>query len=202
MASRGTVPAWLPRAAGVAAGRPAVATPAQALSYAELLERADAGARRLAALGAGPGDRVALLLPPGAAFAEALHACWRLGAVAVPVDVRLGEAERAAQTVGALVVDSALEGPEPEVALRDEHELAAVAAVIHTSGSAGTPKPVPLTFGNFLWSALGSAVALGLDPEERWLSALPLSHVGGLSILVRSAIHGTTAVVHERFDAD
>ena len=40
----------------------------------------------------------------------------------------------------------------------------------------------------------------GVDPRERWLCALPLSHVGGLSILVRSAIYATTAVIHERFD--
>ncbi len=59
-----------------------------------------------------------------------------------------------------------------------------------------------LTYGNWLWSALGSAVALGLDPAERWLCTLPLSHVGGLSILLRSAIYATTAVLHERFDAD
>ncbi|MGH2911551.1 MAG: AMP-binding enzyme, partial [Solirubrobacteraceae bacterium] len=39
------------------------------------------------------------------------------------------------------------------------------------------------------------------DPTERWLCpALPVSHVGGLSILVRSAIYCTTAVIHERFD--
>ncbi len=72
--------------------------------------------------------------------------------------------------------------------------------MIHTSGTTSAPRPVELTYGNFLWSALGSAVALGVDPKERWLCALPLSHVGGLSILVRSAIYATTAVVHERFD--
>ncbi|MDX6672187.1 MAG: o-succinylbenzoate---CoA ligase [Solirubrobacteraceae bacterium] len=202
MASPGTVPAWLPRAAGATPARGALVTPGETLTYADLLARADAGARRLAALGAGPGDRVAVLLPPGVAFAETLHACWRLGAVAVPVDVRLGEAERAAQAAGALAVDAPLAGPESPVPLRDEHDLSAVAAIVHTSGSSGEPKAVALTFGNWLWSALGSAVALGLDPAERWLSALPLSHVGGLSILVRSAIYGTTAVVHERFEAD
>jgi O-succinylbenzoic acid--CoA ligase len=82
------------------------------------------------------------------------------------------------------------------------HDLDAVAAVIHTSGTTSAPKPVELTYGNFLWSALGSAVALGLDPRERWLCNLPLSHVGGLSILLRSAIYATTAVVHERFDTE
>src|SRR4029077_8737966 len=82
------------------------------------------------------------------------------------------------------------------------HDLDAPAAVIHTSGTSAEPKAVTLTFGNILWSALGSAVALGAPPHERWLCALPLAHVGGLSILIRSAIYATTAVVHERFDAD
>ena len=48
----------------------------------------------------------------------------------------------------------------------------------------------------------GLGVALGLDAEERWLCALPLTHVGGLSILLRSAITATTAIVHERFDTE
>ena len=42
----------------------------------------------------------------------------------------------------------------------------------------------------------------GVDRDERWLCALPLAHVGGLSILLRSAIYATTAVVHERFEVD
>ncbi len=74
--------------------------------------------------------------------------------------------------------------------------------MIHTSGTTSAPRPVDLTYGNLLWSALGSAVALGLDADERWLCALPVCHVGGLSILMRSAVYATTAVVHERFDTE
>jgi O-succinylbenzoic acid--CoA ligase len=59
-----------------------------------------------------------------------------------------------------------------------------------------------LSAGNFLASALGSAVALGLDPAERWLCPMPLTHVGGLSIPIRSAIYATTAVLHGRFDTE
>jgi O-succinylbenzoic acid--CoA ligase len=61
---------------------------------------------------------------------------------------------------------------------------------------------VQLTYGNFLWSALGSGVALGVDPDERWLCALPLAHVGGLSILVRSVIFSATVVIQERFETE
>ncbi len=205
------VEAWLERAAARMPAAIAVETPAGACSYAELLERARASAGELAARGAGRGERVAIALPAGLDFACALHACLLLGAVAVPVDLRLGERERAAIVDGAAVVvdeplragaagsDGVGAGRGPTGAT---HDLDAVAAVIHTSGTTSAPKPVELTYGNFLWSALGSAVALGLDPHERWLCNLPLSHVGGLSILLRSAIYGTTAVVHERFDAE
>jgi O-succinylbenzoic acid--CoA ligase len=198
------VPAWLPRAAAVAPERPALEVPGATLSYAELDARAAAGASALAARGIEPGDRVALFLEAGEAFVVALHACLRLGAVAMPVDLRLGERERAAQTgSAALVVDAPLEGPAAGGAPSSApHDLDAPAVVVHTSGTSGAATPVQLTYGNLLWSAMGSAVALGLDASERWLCPLPLTHVGGLSILVRSAIAGTTAVVHPRFDTD
>jgi O-succinylbenzoic acid--CoA ligase len=58
-----------------------------------------------------------------------------------------------------------------------------------------------LTYGNHLWSAVGSALNLGVREDDRWLACLPLFHVGGLAILLRGAIYGTTAIVHESFDA-
>jgi o-succinylbenzoate---CoA ligase len=192
------VPAWLPRAAATAGERPALVDPEGEVTYAELLDRASH-----LRLEVSPGERVGIALPAGRAFVETLHACWLRGAVAVPLDLRLQPAERAAQAEGtALVVDAPLEAASATPDPSQTHDLDAVAAVVHTSGTTGEPRPVELTYGNFLWSALGSAVALGLDPGERWLCPLPLSHVGGLSIVVRSAIHGTTAVLHDRFDAD
>jgi o-succinylbenzoate---CoA ligase len=193
------VDAWLPRAARAHPARPAL----NDLTYRELDAAADRAARVLVARGAGPGCRVALALPPGAAFAVALHATQRLGALAVPIDLRLTADERPA---GDVTVDEQhpLEGgaelpPAPAPA---GHELGRPAILVHTSGTSGAPKPVGLTYGNWLWSALGSGVALGVAREERWLCTLPLSHVGGLSILMRSAIYATTALVHARFETD
>jgi O-succinylbenzoic acid--CoA ligase len=194
------VDAWLPRAAARHPDRPAV----NRLTYAQLLGEAALAARRLAARGIGAGDRVGLELPPGEAFCVALHAILLLGAVAVPIDVRLGAEERLALARGvATVIAGPLDGEQAtDVELRARHDLDAVAIVVHTSGSSGRPKPVELTYGNWLWSTIGSCAALGLDPAERWLCALPLSHVGGLSIVLRSAITATSAIVYERFDTD
>jgi O-succinylbenzoic acid--CoA ligase len=188
------VESWLARAARERPERAAVG----GLTYGALHERAATVARTLPR-----GARVGLALPPGEDFVVALHGALLAGALVVPIDLRLTEAERPAVDV---LLDGPLPGPDavapPGVEVRDEHDLDAPAILVHTSGTTSAPKPIRLTYGNWLWSALGSAVALGVDPDERWLCALPLSHVGGLSILLRSAIYGTTAIVHERFDTE
>jgi len=81
------------------------------------------------------------------------------------------------------------------------HDPAHIVAVIYTSGTTGQPKGAMLTAGNFWWSAIGSALNLGTHTDDRWLACLPLFHVGGLSIVLRSAIYGITAVVHDGFEA-
>jgi O-succinylbenzoic acid--CoA ligase len=184
------VESWLARAARERPDRAAV----NDLTYRALHDRA-----RAAAAGLPRGARVGLALPPGEDFVVALHAALLAGALVVPIDLRLTAAERPAVDV---VVDAPLpmRGATAGADVRDAHDLDAPAIVVHTSGTTSAPKAIHLTYGNWLWSALGSAVALGVDAHERWLCALPLSHVGGLSILLRSAIYGTTAVVHERFD--
>jgi O-succinylbenzoic acid--CoA ligase len=75
-----------------------------------------------------------------------------------------------------------------------------VRTLLFTSGTTGKPKPVGLTEANHEASAIASAWNLGVAPDDRWLCCLPLWHVGGLSILHRSAIYGTTAVLHDGFD--
>jgi O-succinylbenzoic acid--CoA ligase len=200
------VEGWLARASTAWPDRVALETPTERWSYAALLVRARAAANELAMRGAGPGERVAIALAPGLAFAQALHACLLLGAVAVPVDMRASATERDRISEGARVlVDEPLESLASSALTVDRgraHDLDATAVVLHTSGTTSEARPVELTYGNFLWSALGSSVALGHDPAERWLCTLPLCHVGGLSILLRSCIFATTAIVHERFDTD
>jgi len=78
--------------------------------------------------------------------------------------------------------------------------LASPHSILYTSGTTGQPKGAVLTFGNHWWSAIGSALNLGLQAADRWLACLPLFHVGGLAILLRSVIYGCIAIVHESFD--
>jgi O-succinylbenzoic acid--CoA ligase len=178
------VPNWITDAAARHPDRIAIEGPERSLTYAEL--RDAAGARAVAVRA----RRVALALPAGEDFVIALHACLLAGATAVPIDLRLSAAEQARRR-------DAVDASGGEPAGEDSP-----VAVMHTSGTTAMPKPVVLSRANFLASALGSAVALGLDPAERWLCPMPLTHVGGLSIPIRSAIYATTAVLHGRFDTE
>jgi O-succinylbenzoic acid--CoA ligase len=188
---------WVQAAAARRPDRVAIETAAGQVTYAELY---DAAARAAGALGVRPGVRVAVALPPGLDFVVALHGCLLAGAAIVPIDLRLSEAEQEQRRAGAEVwVTEPLAG-QPASPNSGGRGAGTEAAVMHTSGTTAAPKPVPLTHGNFLASALGSAVALGLDQDERWLCPMPLTHVGGLSIPIRSAIYATTAVLHGRFD--
>jgi O-succinylbenzoic acid--CoA ligase len=172
---------WLARAAARNPDRLAIVAPGWETTYGELHALARVEAQALAAEGIRSGHRFGVEYLGEIAYPIALHACLILGAAAVPIDSRLGAAERAARAVGG------------EAATND------VATVMYTSGTTSAPKPVELTHHNWFANACGSALALGLDPAERWLCPMPLAHVGGLSILLRSTIYATTVVLQDRF---
>lgn len=152
------------------------------LSYAELRDEVERSAARVHRA-AGHGAAVELR-GAGTEFAIGLHAALRAGVAAVPIDPRLGPEELSRRRVA------------------DQLPYPGVATVMFTSGTTSAPKPVHLTLRNWEANAVGSALALGLDQRERWLCVMPLAHVGGLSILLRSTLYATSVVVHERFDTE
>ncbi len=224
------VPEWLSRQAAARPGRLALVAGPVRWSFQELDRQAGRTARQLAGLGVGEGSKVALLLRNGAPLVVLTHALLRLGAVMVPLNIRLAAPEAVWQLADSnaevLVSDprtaplasdvardrpslrcitigdppSLLATPEARVALRDSIDLSAVQGIVYTSATAGRPKGVQLTYGNHWWSAVGSALRLGLRDDDRWLAPLPFYHVGGLAMAWRSVIYGIPLLVHDTFD--
>src|SRR5262249_26854671 len=114
------------------------------------------------------------------------------------LDVRPSWRAPALQSRGHLSADRTptLEGRE--AALRDEIELGATQAILYTSGTMGPPKGALITYSMQWWSAVGSALHLGLRPDDRWLACLPFYHIGGLSMLLKNVIYGAPVLILER----
>lgn len=92
--------------------------------------------------------------------------------------------------------------PNQQLEIRDEYDLAATCSIMYTSGTTGKPKGVQQTYGNHWWSAIGSSLNLGLQEKDSWLCAVPLFHISGLSILMRSVIYGMPVYLMEQFDEE
>jgi o-succinylbenzoate---CoA ligase len=198
---------WLAQRAQSCPERTALVTEASSVTYAELEAEATWVARRLAAYGLRREGLAALTMHPRREEVVLLHALMKLGAVALPLSPQLTEAERSAiltEERPAVDLNDAAEltQTEADLPLLGEHDMDDLQCRILTSGTSGTPRPVGLTYGNFLFSAVGSAFNIGVDPDDRWLCCLPLSHVAGLSIVLRSVIYGTTAVLLDGFEIE
>jgi O-succinylbenzoic acid--CoA ligase len=77
----------------------------------------------------------------------------------------------------------------------------ATLAILFTSGTSGRAKGARLDWRNFQASAVAAEDRLGPVVRQRWLACMPLFHVGGLSILVRSLLFGGPVRLQPRFDA-
>ena len=78
----------------------------------------------------------------------------------------------------------------------------ATAVVMFTSGTTGRLKAVPLTWENLCGSAAVSNASLNRHGEGLWQIALPLYHVGGLQMVVRSLLNANPFILYQRFDAE
>lgn len=74
--------------------------------------------------------------------------------------------------------------------------------LIATSGSSGEPKGVLLSQTALLASAHAANKRVGFDADSLWLVCLPLFHIGGLSVLVRSQVANASMILHDGFSAE
>lgn len=145
-------------------------------------------------------DVLAVLRPPGHEWRAIVDSAWSAKAVVFPVDVRLPRPEvrrlvlRARPTV---VLD------EADATRRSDGVPAPAdaAVLISTSGVAGEPKLVELGRSAVEAAVAASTAALGAGPRDGWLSCLPLAHIGGLLVVLRSVLLGAPITIRAPLDA-
>ncbi|WP_066706139.1 class I adenylate-forming enzyme family protein [Celeribacter ethanolicus] len=170
------------------------------------------------------GDRIAVFAKNAPEYIEALHACWWLGAVVVPVNCKLHprEAEWIVRDAGAALTltesgtvfaeqpdirEAALGAPVPgphKITPPARVEDRDLAWLFYTSGTTGTPKGVMLSHDNLRHMTL--CYALDVDAaraEDHMLYAAPMSHGAGLYMFAQIRAGGAHLVpASHGFDSD
>ncbi|MBY7143948.1 o-succinylbenzoate--CoA ligase [Virgibacillus sp. NKC19-3] len=217
------IPHWLTKQANLAPEQLAIETEDEdRITFLELKERSQRFAKKLAGIGVTKDSHVGIFSTNNVSMVIAIHALSYLGAVAVMLNIKLTKEELNYQLrdgkVSILLTDdeSAVTQmglsvpvkpfsemdrlPEYEINLKEEIHLDDAFTIMYTSGTTGFPKGVIHTYGNHWWSAIGSALNLGINKKDKWLAALPIFHVSGLSIFLRSVIYGIPVYLLEKFD--
>jgi len=191
-------------AAEVAPHRVALDLPARNVAFAALETHARRAAHGLAA----SGSRVIAFTPrPTLESLATIYAALELGRSFALLHPRWSADERvhALSTLGDVrhVDETELcglsEGPLPDAWPTPSPDLGE--ALVFTSGTTGAPRAARIGFDALAAAARAHESALPFEPDDAWLLAMPLSHVGGLSILTRCLTARARVICLERFEA-
>ena len=144
---------------------------------------------------------VALDMPASQIFVDQVQRAWSNGDAVLPIDQRLPptgkklllDAMAPSEVIDASATSSSLPNGRP---LQEGDAL-----VIASSGSTGSPKGIIHTHSSLLAGAQASASRLQLTADDHWLVCIPVSHVGGFSVITRALHTGAALTLHPSFDA-
>lgn len=224
-----TMPNFLKKRAFLTPERTAVYFQNKALTFKELYDRSLDMAGKLYRLGIHKEQFVGVLLKNHVDTIVILFALQLLGARAVILNNRLTPAELIWQLLDSkasyLLLDDSFSDLEKIInehyptliidvksklfsrdcmipVIQDDINLSEICTIMYTSGTTGNPKGVIQTYRNHWWSAIGSALNLGISDNDCWLCSVPLFHISGYSILMKCVIYGMPIVLHEKFDVE
>lgn len=168
------------------------------ISYRRLADAAGGWVERFRDYGLTPGSRIAVQAENSPVLAAFLYGVWCAGLLPLLqsplLPVPRARAMVAELRCGPPFTDADLDLPSGG-ARGEPLDPTAPATALSTSGSTGSPRAVVHSLANHLYSAAGSAANLPLSGDDRWLVAMPMSHVSGLSILFRCLLAGATALI-------
>lgn len=216
-------PNWILQRAYLTPKRTALIFEEQSWTFEQLNNISVERAQQLIALGIKKGSRVAILGTSHPRLIFMMYACMHLQCEMVMLNRRLAKEELTYQIEDAevsvvLVEDESVHilpnriksilfstiehSVGEQVNISPEWELSQTISIMYTSGTTGFPKGVRQTVENHQASATASVLNIGLAEDDVWLCAVPLFHISGFSILVRSLLYGNGVKLYSGFDKE
>jgi long-chain acyl-CoA synthetase len=194
-------------------------------TYSEFDKAVNRTANLLKANNIAKGDVVSLLMPNSAEYVIAYFACWKIGALAGPVNSLLKTEEieyvvtnsesklmlTAGTRASLPAINSQHEGSPLQIVTFDNIDAATDgmidtlepadiapnddAIIIYTSGTTGKPKGCLLTHGNLVANARQIAEWMNFGETDRLLTVMPLFHMNAVSVTTMTALYAGASTV-------
>ena len=144
---------------------------------------------------------IALDMPASKTFVNLVQRAWSNGDAVLPIDQRLPLGGKKA-ILDAMAPSEIIDSSFTSSSLTNGHPVQdGDALVIASSGSTGSAKGIIHTHSSLLAAAQASASRLQLTSDDHWLVCIPVSHVGGFSVIARALHTGAALTLHPTFDA-
>src|SRR5690625_4960088 len=221
-----TIPHWLTKQADLAPNKLALEIDEEiSLTFKELYNKSKQIAQKLNNLNINHKDRIDILSTNSLDMLMTIHVLSYLDAIVVLLNTRLTSSELNYQiknseatlliTTEELCQEKKLETNKVKTfteikelkqnvdkPLNESVNLNDIWTIMYTSGTTGLPKAVGHTYGNHWWSAISSGLNLGIHADDKWLSPLPMYHVGGLSVFIKSIIYGMSVYLLPHYNKE
>jgi len=215
-------PNWLVQRVKMTPNRKALTFEHKSWTFQQLYDEVTDTAGSMETAGIKYGDRIAILSPSNPQLIVGIHACWQLRCEVVLLNERLSPDELAYQIQDSkpdlVLVDEKYRGrianekvlswkdlsqqSTSPIECEEEWPLNRTMSIMYTSGTTGHPKGVRQTVENHTTNATSSAFNMGIQPNDTWLCTMPIFHISGLSIIIRSVLYGMEIKLYAKFELD